>query len=254
MKRIILTALKKYSRVNYSDQKQIIYNGKPYIRKTAGVKRSIWVCLGNFYLKILNSGIQILPNNQWIENEKFLYSAAHRLEVKITGNKIYLPLIEKPNLGIFLLSKEKSPGQKMLAISRAVEDLYLIHQSEVHQKNFTHGDATAENVLYDENENRSYWIDFETFHAGTISLEEKKADDLVTFLYSLVKYSDDYQWQSLVTTVLNSYPDKTIISAARDIVIKKRGWLFKMVQADTDLSRLSSFRHFLTGEFKKLHL
>ena len=93
---------------------------------------------------------------------------------------------------------------------------------------WSHGDATAANVIYDEISDRARLIDFETCHKKSIPAVIRHADDLLTLLLDIVGHVSSQQWLSLALPFIKAYQDREVIAQLRQQLVPPRGiaWIW----------------------------
>ena len=123
-------------------------------------KRRRWfgpllISSGNLYLRLLGSGVRVLPGAEWRAREHALHHALHGIELE-AGPRGRLILPRWP--GVVLADHARSrlaPAPARLrgfgAASRAMRDLHRVELPRAGGgcERLSHGDATLRNVLFD---------------------------------------------------------------------------------------------------------
>ncbi len=168
---------------------------------------------GNLYLRLLGSGVRILPDAEWRARERSLHRALHGIELG-TSPRGWLILPRWPGIVLADLARNRlDPGQSRLrgldAASRAVRDL---HRAELPRADggcgrLSHGDATLRNVLFDPGTGVARWFDFDTAHDPGLAPAWRHGDDLRALIYSAVESFADVPVALLLRTVQDAYTD-----------------------------------------------
>jgi hypothetical protein len=123
---------------------------------------------------------------------------------------------------------EKLPGETLwdylnrgtltrTMLRAAAAEFRRAHQfwSDEFRARWSHGDASVTNVIYDPKTNRARLIDFEIYHAKSLSTAARQADDLLVFLLDLVGTVPSRQWLPFSMTFLEAYGDGEVIARLR---------------------------------------
>jgi tRNA A-37 threonylcarbamoyl transferase component Bud32 len=81
---------------------------------------------------------------------------------------------------------------------------------------WSHGDAGANNVIYDEKTGRARFIDFEIVHEKSLPAKSRHADDLLVFLLDLIAVAPNPHWLTLALSFLNAYGNTAVICELED--------------------------------------
>ena len=148
---------------------------------------------GNLYLRLLGSGVRVLPGAEWRARERALHRALHGIELE-TGPRGWLILPRWP--GVVLADHARSrldPAPARLrglgAASRALRDLHRVElpRADGGCERLSHGDATLRNVLFDPGTGEARWFDFDTAHDPGLAPAWRHGDDLRALVYSAVE-------------------------------------------------------------------
>lgn len=130
----------------------------------------------------------VLPEEAWFRREITLYRGFHGARAEIRGpDLLWLPGLPGERLD---RAVTRLPQQNALQVAgAALRQLAALHERGVPtaggEELFSHGDATAKNVLHDAASGRLSFFDFETIHPPSFSLLERRADDIATLAGSL---------------------------------------------------------------------
>ena len=168
---------------------------------------------GNLYLRLLGSGVRVLPGAEWRARERALHRALHGIELE-NGPRGWLILPRWP--GVVLADHARSrlvPVPARLralgAASRALRDLHRVElpRADGGCERLSHGDATLRNVLFDPGTGEARWFDFDTAHDLGLAPAWRHGDDLRALVYSAVESFADVPVALLLRTVQDAYPD-----------------------------------------------
>ena len=81
---------------------------------------------------------------------------------------------------------------------------------------WSHGDAGANNVIYNHKTHRARFIDFEIIHEKSLPTKSRHADDLLVFLLDLIAVAPNPRWLALALSFLNAYGDAAVISELKN--------------------------------------
>jgi hypothetical protein len=161
---------------------------------------------GNLYMRLLGSGVRILPGADWRARERALHRALHGIELE-TGPRGWLILPRWP--GVVLADHARSrldPAPARLrglgAASRALRDLHRVElpRADGGCERLSHGDATLRNVLFDPGTGEARWFDFDTAHDPGLAPAWRHGDDLRALVYSAVESFADVPVALLLRT------------------------------------------------------
>ncbi len=168
---------------------------------------------GNLYLRLLGSGVRILPGAEWRARERVMHRALHGIELE-TGPRGWLILPRWP--GVVLADHARIPFDAapdrlrgLGAASRALRDLHRVElrRADGGCERLSHGDATLRNVLFDPGTGEARWFDFDTAHDPGLAPAWRHGDDLRALVYSAVESFADVPVAVLLRTVQDAYAD-----------------------------------------------
>ncbi len=153
-------------------------DGELQVRKYRLFYAPLLVWLGGPLVRILDTGVRVLPQRDWEERERRLYRRLRGTSIRIDADGVLvLPCLAGKTLGALLDDPQLEESDRKRAIERAVAAL-----AEFHHLGFTHGDAMAENVMVDLESGVAHWFDFETIHDSTRPMAWRRADDVRALL------------------------------------------------------------------------
>src|SRR5438034_4116185 len=93
---------------------------------------------------------------------------------------------------------------------------------------WSHGDASMENVIYNEKTGRARLIDFELIHEKSLSAKSRQADDLLVFLLDLIGVVPTRQWLPFTLYFLNAYENVRVLAALENQLAlpSGMGWIW----------------------------
>ncbi len=177
---------------------------------------------GNLYLRLLGSGVRVLPAAEWWAGERALHRALHGIELE-TAPPGWLLLPRWPGVVLAdharsLLAPEHARLRGLVAASRALRDLHRVElpRADGGCERLSHGDATLRNVLFDPESGEARWFDFDTAHDPGLSPAWRHGDDLRALVYSAVESFADVPVAALLRIVQDAYPDPRPWAQLRD--------------------------------------
>ena len=152
------------------------------------------VWMGGPLVRILDTGVRVLPQRDWEERERRIYRSLYGASIRIDADgTLVLPCLAGETLATLLEDPELEESVRKRAIERAVVAL-----AEFHRLGFTHGDAMAENVLVDLEAGVAHWFDFETIHDSSRPMAWRRADDVRALLVTcLVRTAPEKRAETL---------------------------------------------------------
>ena len=115
-------------------------------------------------------------------------------------------------------------------VEAAGHEFRRAHQLRSHEFRgpWSHGDAGANNVIYDEKTGRARLIDFEIVHDKSLAARSRQADDLLVFLLDLIAVAPNPQWLTLALSFLNAYGNTAVICELEDELALPNGmaWIW----------------------------
>ncbi len=163
----------RYSKARIVDQ-----DGERQVRKHRLFYAPLLVWMGGPLVRILDTGVRVLPQRDWEERERRIYRSLRGTSIRIDADgTLVLPCLAGETLATLLEDPELEESVRKRAIERAVVAL-----AEFHHLGFTHGDAMAENVLVDLEAGVAHWFDFETIHDSSRPMAWRRADDVRALL------------------------------------------------------------------------
>src|SRR5438552_12424345 len=93
---------------------------------------------------------------------------------------------------------------------------------------WSHGDASMENVMYNEKTGRVRLIDFELIHEKSLPAKSRQAADLLVFLLDLIGVVSTRRWLPFTLYFLNAYENARVIAALEDQLALPNGmaWIW----------------------------
>lgn len=187
----------------YSKTRIVCRGGELQVRKYRFFYAPLLVWMGGPLVRILDTGVRVLPQRDWKERERRVYQRLRGSSIRIDGDgMLVLPCLPGETLATML---EDSALQESIR-KRAIE-LAVVALAEFHHLGFTHGDAMAENVLIDLEAGVAHWFDFETVHDSSRPMAWRRADDVRALLVtSLVRTVPEKRAETL-QLILDVYQD-----------------------------------------------
>ena len=217
-------------------------DGELQVRKHRLFYAPFLVWMGGPLLRILDTGVRVLPQRHWEARERQLYRSLHGSSIQVEGDgTLLLPCLAGETLAALLENAEMEASIRKKAIQLAVVAL-----SELHGHGFTHGDAMAENVMIDLEAGIAHWFDFETLHDSSRLIAWRRADDVRALLVTCLLRTPPDQLAGTLELIIGLYADEEVtrLLAARFASVLQRPLTLHLGQAQL------SFRYF--GEIARL--
>ncbi len=213
---------------------QIVYqDGKLQVRKYRLFYAPLLVWMGGPLVRLLATGVRVLPQRDWEERERLVYRSLHGTSIRIdTDGMLVLPCLAGETLATLLEDPELEEPVRKRAIERAVVALAAFHHL-----GFTHGDAMAENVLVDLEAGVAHWFDFETIHDSRRPLAWRRADDVRALLVTCLVRTVPEKLAETLLLILDAYADEgvTRVLATSFTSVLRRPLTFHLAQAGLSL-------------------
>ena len=208
-------------------------NGDPQVRKSRAVYAPLLVWLGGAIVRILDTGMRVLPQREWEERERDIYRSLTGSSIRVDADgTLVLPHLSGKTLAQLL----EDPNLEESLREKAIE-LAVVALADFHGKGFTHGDAMAENVLVDLEAGVANWFDFETVHDSSRALAWRRADDLRAFLATCLLRTVAERRAQTLQRILDSYGDEEVtrVLATNFTSVFRRSLAFHLAQAGLSL-------------------
>lgn len=196
----------------YSKTEIVARDGRIQVRKRRLFYAPLLVWLGGPLVRILNTGVTVLPQQEWRERERELYRSLHGASIRIDESE----MLELPHLeGETLANLLENPQLDEPARKRAIE-LAVVALAEFHARGFTHGDAMAENVMVDLEAGTAHLFDFETIHDSNRSRLWCRADDVRAMAATCLLRTDPADFAETLQLILDLYADEQVTRLVAD--------------------------------------
>jgi tRNA A-37 threonylcarbamoyl transferase component Bud32 len=188
----------RYSKTRIAGQ-----DGELQVRKYRFFYAPLLIWLGVPLVRVLNTGVRVLPQRDWEERERRIYRTLYGTSIRIEADAmLVLPCVAGETLATLLENPELEESVRKTAIERAV-----IALAEFHHLGFTHGDAMAENVLIDLEAGAAHWFDFETMHDSSRPMAWRRADDVRALLITCLVRTIPEKLAETLQLILDVYED-----------------------------------------------
>ncbi len=211
----------------YSKVRIVNHEGDLEVRKSRSFYAPLLIWLGGPLLRILDTGVRVLPQRDWEEREREVHRRLRDTSIRIeAGGMFVLPCLAGETLASVLEEAELEECVRKKAIERAVVAL-----ADFHHLGFTHGDAMAENVLVEAGV--AHWFDFETIHDSSRSMAWRRADDVRALLVTCLVRIVPEKRAEILQLILDVYPDEgvTRLLATSFASVWRRPLTFHLAQA-----------------------
>ena len=191
----------------YSNTRIVCDDGDLLVRKHRRFYAPLLVWLGRPLVRILNTGVRVLPQREWLERERLIHRTVYGTSIRIDGDSVLvLPCLHGETLATILEDSQLEVKDRNAAIRLAVVAL-----AEFHRAGFTHGDAMAENVMVDLDVGVANWFDFETVHDSSRALTWRRADDVRALLATCLLRTAPDELAGTLGLMLDVYADEEVI-------------------------------------------
>ena len=192
----------------YSSARIVYLNDVRHVRKSRSFHARLLIGAGNVLLRVLDTGVRVLPEPDWHERENQIYRNLYGTSVRVdVDGTLILPCLTGETLATLLEDPALPEPVRMKAIECAAVAL-----AEFHQRGFTHGDAMAENVLVDLAP-RPYvarWFDFETIHDSNRPMAWRRADDVRALLATCLLRTEPERLAETLQLILDACADEEV--------------------------------------------
>ena len=215
--------------MRYSKARIVCQDGELQARKHRLFYAPLLVRMGDPLVRILDTGVRVLPQRDWEERERRIYRSLHGTSIRIDADGMLVrPCLAGETLATLLEDPELEESVRKSAIVRAV-----IALAGFHQVGFTHGDAMAENVLVDLESGIAHWFDFETIHDSSRPVAWRRADDVRALLVTCLVRTVPEKFAETLQLILNVYADEgvTRLLARSFTSVLRRPLAFHLAQA-----------------------
>ena len=217
----------------YSTARIVDENGERRVLKSRRFYAPLLILMGNALVRILDTGVRVLPQRDWVEREREIYRTLYGTSVRVEpAGTLGLPYISGKTLANVLEDPALEESVRRRAIERAVSAL-----ADFHRIGFTHADAMAENVLIDLEPGVARWFDFETIHDSNRSENWRRADDVRALLVTCLMRTVPGKRAATLQLILNVYADEAVtrVMAASFTRVLQRPLAFHLAQAGLSL-------------------
>lgn len=210
---------------------------------------------GNLYLRWLDAKVVVLPCRRWHDWECEVHRRLYGIECAVdSAGWLILPLWPGDVLAQYGADTRIPRDDRVRALSAATDALRGLHRVEWPLPagplgQFSHGDATLRNVIYDRESCQAHWFDFDTIHDLHEPAIARHGDDLRALLYSALETFSDIPVAVLLETIRTTYGDPAVWDQLQRRLA--RGGLhtspFHFAQAAPPAGRRDEVERLLTG-------
>lgn len=227
----------------YSTTRMTARDGCFQARKRRRFYAPLLVRAGDTLVRILNTGVRVLPQPDWELRERQMYLALYGEAIEVDGDgTLVLPCLAGLTLATLLEDARLDESARTRAIELAVAAL-----AELHRRGFTHGDAMADNVMVDLDRGVARWFDFETVHDPRRSMVWRRADDLRALVTTCLVRTNAGKRADTLRLMLDAYGDERVIRvlATSFISALRRPLTFHLGQARLTLQTFEEIARLL---------
>ena len=213
----------------YAAAELVERDGEPRVRKRRLWYAPMLVWLGGPLVRVLGTGVRVLPQRAWASRERSLYARVHGAAATVDDDgTLLLPRLPGETLAALLEDRGMGDAMRMRAINSAAAAL-----ADLHRAGITHGDAMAENVMIDVDAGAARWFDFETVHDPRLPLPVRRADDVRALLATTLLRTAPAARAATLDRLLDAYGDEEVVRpvAASFASVWRRPLAFHLGQA-----------------------
>jgi hypothetical protein len=213
----------------YSTTRVVRQDGARLVTKRRRFYAPVLIWLGVPLSRFLDTGVRVLPQREWEEQERLVYGRLRGTSVHVdAGGVLVPPYLAGRTLAAVLDDRELDASIRRKAIERAVGAL-----AELHALGLTHGDAMADNVLVDLVAGVAHWFDFETAHDSSRPMVWRRADDVRALLATCLVRTAAERHAETLTLIADVYADEDVacVLATSFASVWRRPLTFHLAQA-----------------------
>jgi hypothetical protein len=201
---------------------------------------------GNLYLRWLGAVSVVLPESEWHRWEQTVAAAT------IESNNVVTLKYPGVTLANILKSTSIKVSQKVNSVTLALQSLIHLHSRttvlfENDAWQFSHGDATVENVCIDRDNQVAHWFDFDMRHRQHLTTAQRHNDDLRTLLFSAAACLPPESFPDLSQRCLKIMSAKASASFRAFLKTSGSSTIFQLAQAPLTFQAESAFRTAIMG-------
>jgi hypothetical protein len=186
--------------------------------------------LANVYFRMSNIPIRFWSKSEdwrrW-ETKCFQMLNGDRFRIYRSGAKAVWT-DKLPGRSLWEYMNRRTLTRQML--EAAGRELFRAHQfwSDEFGSQWSHGDATMTNVIYNEKTGRARLIDFEITHHKSLPATTRHADDLLVFLLDILAIAPGRKWLPFALCFLNAHGDGDVIEELKNQLAVPNGlaWIW----------------------------
>jgi serine/threonine protein kinase len=190
----------------YATARIVLENGELVVRKERLFYAPPLVWLGGLLVRLLDTGVRVLPQREWEEQERRMYETLYDADIRIDGSTLVLPCLAGDTLAMLLERHTLPEWERKRATELAAAALAALHRAGL-----THGDAMAENVLIDMESGTARWFDFETAHDWSRPMPWRRADDVRALLSTCLVRTPRAAFADTVDLIVDTYSDEGVV-------------------------------------------
>lgn len=229
----------------YSTARISSRDGHLVVRKRRLFYAPVLIWLGGPLMKMLDTGLRVLPQREWEERERRIYRMLRGSSIQVDAHgELHLPCLRGKTLAMLLQDADLEERVRRRAIEHAVVAL-----ADFHRLGSTHGDAMAENVMVDLDAGVAHWFDFETIHDSRRPMTWRRADDLRALLVTCLVRTDREKRAGTLQHILAAYADEDVtrMLAASFNPVLQRPLAFHLAQAALPFQDFQEIGRMLRG-------
>lgn len=166
-------------------------DGRYWVRKRRSLISPLFIVLGNVVLTWRHVPVRVLHRREWLLWEQTMQSAIYGTTCELFDRGLLSEKLNGRPLAEIIRSGALDEEGVIDCVSNALSSLFRLHQIEMkidgRQCLFSHGDATINNVMFDDNIGSCCWFDFDLRHDFKFAAKSRHADDLRALMCSTLE-------------------------------------------------------------------
>ncbi len=197
-------------------------DGVEAVLKSRRFGSGLAVVVGNLYLRLQRSDVEVLTDDEWLRWELAVEAATNGgvvIPIHPSPHESFRGLISRVSPGLplrnILIDRTCSLDEKFAAIRWAMAALHQLHRHQADwgngiRQSISHGDATVKNVIVHSKAQSARWIDFDTRHLPHQTEPARHADDLRALIYSAAANLPQTCHSRLAAEFIASRPEEPV--------------------------------------------
>ncbi len=184
------------------------------VRKKRTRMGVVIVWAGNGYARLAKERVRVLTIPRWHHREAMIYEHLYQSPLQTLSNGTLVMKWMGISVKGLLTSQERGPLFRLDLAREVSRSLSELHGMQFDGHAVSHADASMTNVVYDESNGKTAWIDFELVHTPALSTEERHADDLRAMMFTYLSFLPEPERPKAVHAMIQAYsPQPALLQA-----------------------------------------